>query len=588
MSIEAYIAVAVVILVFVAMAMTSLPLYLIMMGGVSVLLVFGIITPEQAFGGFANEGMITVAVLFIVAAGLNETGAIPAVIQRLLGRPRTDRAAQLRITLPVSVASAFLNNTPIVAMMMPIINDWARRIRIPASKLLIPLSFAAILGGLLTLIGTSTNLVVHGLLIDSGYDGVGFFDITPVGLACAVAGILFMLLVGTYLLPTREDAMQVLDDPREYTLEMVVEAGGPLVGRTIEQAGLRHLPGVYLMEIHRRGRVRPAVGPQERLDADDQLVFVGLVDSIVDLQKTPGLRPATTQVFKLEARRADRWFVEAVVSHSCPIIGQSIREGHFRNKYNAVVIAVARNGQRIKRRIGDIILQAGDVLLLEALPAFVEQHRNNNDFYLVSRIQDATPPRHEKAWPAGIIVLAMVVAAASGIATMLQAAIAAAAAMLVLRCVSEETARRKVDWQLLLAIAASFGLGHALETTGAAAAVATLVLSGAGGNPVVALIAVYGLSALLSGFITHNAAAVMVFPIAMATADSLGVNYMPFIIAIMVSASASFFTPIGYQTNLMVYGAGGYTLRDFVRVGLPLTILIWVVTVIVTPIFWPF
>lgn len=587
MSLDAYIAIAVVLGVFGLMAFTSIPLYMSMMGGVSLLLVTGIITPGQAFAGFANEGMITVAVLFIVAAGLNETGAVPALIQRILGRPTTPRSAQIRITGPVTIASALLNNTPIVAMMMPIINDWARRIRIPASLLLIPLSYAAILGGLITLIGTSTNLVVHGLLIDSGRPGMGFFDITPVGLCCAVVGIGFMLMVGTWLLPRKEDAMQVLEDPREYTLEMVIEPGGPLVGRTIEQAGLRHLPGVYLMEIHRRGRVRPAVGPQERLDADDQLVFVGLVDSIVDLQKTPGLRPATTQVFKLNAPRADRWFVEAVVSHSCPIIGQSIREGHFRNKYNAVVIAVARNGQRIKRRIGDIILQAGDVLLLEALPAFVEQHRNSNDFYLVSRIQDASPPRHEKAWPAGLIVLAMVATAASGLLSMLQAAVAAAAAMLVLRCVSEETARRKVDWQILIAIAASFGLGHALEKTGAASAAANLVFSVAGGQPFLALVAVYGVTALLSSFITHNAAAVIVFPIAMATAESLGVNYMPFVIVIMVAASAAFATPIGYQTNLMVYGPGGYRFTDYLWIGLPLTVLVGLITVLIVPLVWP-
>jgi di/tricarboxylate transporter len=369
---------------------------------------------------------------------------------------------------------------------------------------------------------------------------------------------------------------------------MVVEPGSPLVGQTIEQAGLRHLPGMYLMEIHRRGRVRPVVGPYERLDGDDQLVFVGLVDSIISLQKTPGLRPATKQLFKLDAPRSDRWFVEAVVSHSCPLIGQSIREGHFRNKYNAVVIAVARNGQRIKKRIGDIILHSGDVLLLEALPAFVEQHRNSNDFYLVSRIENATPPSHEKALPATIIMLVMVTLAATGIASMLQAAAAAAAAMLLTGCVSEETARRKVDWQLLLAIAASFGLGVSLETTGAARVVAEGVLSTAGSDPRMALIAVYGISTLLSALITNNAAAVLVFPIAVATAARLGVSHMPFAIAIMIGASASFATPIGYQTNLMVYGAGGYRFRDFVRIGLPLSILIWAVTVVVTPMVFPF
>ncbi len=588
MTFHAWIAVATIVAVFVIIAVTSVPLYMTILGGVTLLMVGGIITPQEALAGFSNEGMVTVAALFIVAAGLTETGAIPAVIQRILGRPSGERSAQLRITAPVSIASALLNNTPIVAMMMPVISDWSRRIGIPASRLLIPLSYAAILGGLVTLIGTSTNLVVHGLLIESGRGGLGFFDITPVGLVCAVSGLAFMLLVGVWLLPKREDPVDAVDDPRKYTLEMVVEPNGPLVGRTIEQAGLRHVPGVYLMEIHRHGRVRPVVGPEERLDGDDQLVFVGLVDSVVDLQKTPGLRPATTQVFKLETPRGDRWFVEAVVSHSCPLIGRSIREGRFRNKYNAVIIAVSRNGQQIKRRIGDIILHSGDVLLLEALPAFVEQHRNNNDFYLVSRIEDASPPRHDKAWPASIIVLAMVGLAASGLVSMLQAAASAAAAMLIFRCVSEETARRRVDWQLLIAIAASFGLGHGLQATGAADFIAVGVLSAAGSDPLMALIAVYGIATLLSALITNNAAAVLVFPIALATADSLGVSYMPFIIAIMVGASASFATPLGYQTNLMVYGAGGYRLGDFLKIGIPMSLLIWIVTVLITPVVFPF
>jgi len=588
MTVDAWIAVAAVLGVFAMIAWTSIPLYLTMLASVAALLILHVITPQEALSGFSNEGMVTVAVLFIVAAGLTETGAVSASIQRLLGRPSGPRLAQARLTVPVAVASAFLNNTPVVAMLMPVVHDWSRRIRIPASLLLIPLSYAAILGGVITLIGTSTNLVVHGLLIEAGRGRLGMFDITPVGLACTVVGIAFMVLVGPWLLPRREDSMQVLDDPREYTLEMTVDPGSALVGQTIEGAGLRHLPGLFLAEIHRRGRLRPAVEPYERLDANDHLVFVGLVDSIIELQKTKGLRPATTQLFKLDAPRSERWFVEAVVSHSCPLVGQSIREGNFRNKYNAVVIAVARNGQRIKKRTGDIILHAGDALLLEALPAFVEQHRNSNDFYLVSRFENASPPNHDKALPATVIMLAMVGLAVTGVLSILQAAAGAAAAMLLLGCVSEETARRKVDWQVLLAIAASFGLGHALQTTGAAQTIAGGVIGAAGSNPYVALIAVYAITTVLSSTITHNAAAVLVFPIALAAADSLGVSHMPFVIALMVAASASFATPLGYQTNLMVYGAGGYHFSDFVRVGLPLSVVVGAVTIVVTPMVFPF
>ena len=399
---------------------------------------------------------------------------------------------------------------------------------------------------------------------------------------------MYILLFGRRLLPSRESTLESMENTREYTLEMVVEAKGPLAGETISQAGLRHLSGVYLMEIHRRGRVHAVIGPQERLEADDQLVFVGLVDAIVDLQRIPGLRPATTELFKLDAPRSDRWFVEAVISHSCPVAGQTIRAAHFRNRYNAVVLAVARNGQRIRKRVGDIVLTPGDVLFLEALPAFVEQQRNSTDFYLVSRIEDATPPQHDRGWLALVIVVAMVTLAGTGLLSMLRAALLAAAAMLVTRCCTEEVARRRIDWQLLLAIAGSFGLGNALIETGAASLIAGGVLSVAGGNPWVAVTVVYGMTMVLSAMITNNATAVVVFPIAVATAAQLGVDHMPFVIAIMVASSASFATPLGYQTNLMVYGPGGYHFRDFVRFGFPLSILIWVVAIWITPRVWPF
>jgi len=588
MSLDAWIAVGGVVGVFVMLALTRMPPYLVILGGVMALYVAGVLPPAAAFSGFANEGMMTVAALFIVAAGLSETGVVSGTVYRLLGTPRTGIAAQTRLVVPVTAASAFLNNTPIVAMLMPVVNDWSKRISVPASQLLIPLSYAAILGGMCTLIGTSTNLVVHGLLLDSGGPGLKFFDITRVGLPCALIGVAYLLVFSRRLLPNHQHALTALSDPREYSLEMIVEAGGALVGRTIEQAGLRHLPGLFLAEIHRRGHVIPAVGPEEKLDAEDQLIFVGLVDSAMDLQQIPGLRPASEQLFKLDSPRSERWFVEAVVSRTCPVVGQTFRGGRFRDRYNAVIIGVARNGQRINRRIGDIVAQPGDVLLLEAHPGFVDQQRNSSDFYLVSRIEGVSPPPHDRAWLAATITIAMVLLTTTGLLTLLQAAVAAAFMMIVTRCCSEEAARRRVDWQLLIAIAASFGLGHALADTGAAEAIAKGILGQVGERPIVALTTVYGLTMILSGLITNNATAVVVFPIAMATARKLGVDPMPFVIAIMMAASASFATPLGYQTNLMVYGPGGYRFRDFIVIGLPLSILIWAVAIWILPHAWPF
>jgi di/tricarboxylate transporter len=587
-SVDAWVAVGVVVAVFALMSLTTLAPYLAIWGGVIALVLSGVLDSSSALVGFANEGMVTVGVLFVVAAGLRETGVLAMVVGPLLGRPASARAAQSRLSVPVAAASAFINNTPLVAMLLPVASDWAKRIQIPASKLLIPLSYAAILGGLCTLIGTSTNLVVNGLLLDSGRPGMGMFEIGMVGLPCALAGLVYVIALGDKLLPSRGEARAVLEDPRQYTVEMVVAAGGPLAGKTVEQAGLRHLPGVFLAEIHRGETVLAAVGPGQKIEANDQLVFVGMVESVVELQQRAGLLPAPRQLFKLDAPRSERWFVEAVVSHNCPIVGNTIRDGAFRTRYNAVVIAVAREGQRIDRKIGDIVLEPGDVLLLEAPPSFVEQNKNSNDFYLVSRAGDAQPPRHDRAWFAIAVFAAMVGLAVTDTLSMFEASLCAAAAMLVLRCCNEESLRRAVDWQLLLAIAGAFALGRALQSTGAAAAIADALVGAAGTDPRLALGAVCLATVIVTEMVTNNAAAVIMFPIAVQTASNLGVDPMPFVIGVAIAASAGFATPLGYQTNLMVYGPGGYRAADFLRIGLPLDALILVVNVALTPVFWPF
>ena len=562
----------------------------VFLGGLTLLLATSILEPGEALKGLANEGMVTVGVLFVVVAGLRETGAVTWLVDRLLGRPQSVLGAQVRIMAPVSVLSALLNNTPVVAMMIPGITDWARKRGLSVSKLLLPLSYAAILGGTCTLIGTSTNLVVNGLY-KSEYpelSGLGMFEITKVALPCAVLGMTYLLLFSRWLIPDRRPAISTTDDPREYTVEMLVEPNSGLVGQTIEQAGLRHLSGMYLAEIDRSGRILPAVGPQERLEAGDRLVFVGVVESVVDLQRIRGLTPATDQVFKLDAPRSERCLIEAVVSDSCPLIGMTIRDGQFRSVYNAAVIAVARNAQRIQKKIGDIMLQSGDTLLLEANPAFATQQRNSRDFFLVSRIENSRPPRHDRAVIAWGILLAMVGVVTLQLVSLMTAAMVAAGLMVLTRCCRATEARANVDWSVLLVIAATFGIGEALKKTGAAGAMATHLVDLAGEDPWLTLAAIYFVTMLFTEMITNNAAAVLVFPIAIAAAAELDVNVMPFIITIMMAASASFSTPIGYQTNLMVYGPGGYRFVDYLRVGIPLNLLMWITTVLLVPRIWSF
>ncbi len=558
-------------------------------GGVTVLLLCGVLSTQEAFAGMSNEGMLTVAVLYVVVAGLQETGAVAWLGQTFFGRPTSIVGAQIRLLFPVTLLSAFMNNTPLVAMFIPAVRDWARQHRISPSKLMIPLSYAAIFGGTTTLIGTSTNLVVSGLWIGTGRAPLGLFEIAKVGLPCALAGIAYLLVFGRWLLPDRKPVIGEADDPRAYTVEMEVDPAGPLPGKTIEAAGLRHLPGLFLAEIDRDGQVMPAVPPQTVLAAGDRLVFVGVVDSVVDLQKIRGLLPATNQVFKLDAPRTQRVLVEAVVSDTCSIMGKTIRDGRFRNLYNAVVIAVARNGERIQnQKIGDIVLRTGDTLLLEAPEAFAEQQRNSRDFFLVSQVQNWAPVRHERAALALAIVAGMIGAVTLLGASMLLSAMVAAGLMVITRCCTGTAARKSVDWQVLVVIAASFALGRALEVTGAAEVIASRLISVAASDPWIALVVIYGITMAFTELITNNAAAVLVFPIAQATASGLGIEFMPFVIAIMMAASASFSTPIGYQTNLMVMGPGGYRFTDYFRVGIPLNLLMWAITVLLAPILFPF
>lgn len=623
----AYFTLGLVVVLFLLLAFTSLAPDIILIAGVVVLVVSGLLGPSDALAGLSNEGMVTVAVLYIVGAGVRETGGVDWIAKSLFGRPKSLLMAIVRLVYPVMGLSAFMNNTPLVAMLLPAVGDFAKSQRIAPSKLMIPLSYAAILGGTMTLIGTSTNIVVQGMVqkevnkqeaaVQQGaviapkrrMQPLGMFVVSWVGVPAALIGGIYVVFAARYLLPDRRPALSTTDDPKEYTVEMQVEAGSPLVGQTIESAGLRHLPGLFLAEIDRDGNAIPAVSPREVLRAGDQLLFVGVVDSIVELQRIRGLVPATEDVFHLKAPRPQRCLIEAVVSNTCPLVGMTIRDSRFRSHYNAVVVAVARNGQRLHQKIGDVVLHAGDVLLVEAHPSFADQQRTSRDFFLVSKVESSTPPKHELALLAVGIVAAMVlvnsgpdllkvvgsvvpallpIAEALPKISVFMAALLAAAAMLLTRCVSIETARQSIDWEVLLAIGASFALGVALDKSGAAQMIADVTNSLAGGNPWIALAVIYFVTVIVTELITNNAAAALMFPFALATANQLGVSYLPFVIAVMMAASAGFATPIGYQTNLMVYGPGGYRFSDYLKVGVPLDILIGIVTIAIAPWAYPF
>ena len=571
-----------------ALIVTRVAADLILMGALIVLVITGILTPASALVGFANPGVITIATLYVVAAGLKETGAVQWIARRMLGHPRTASGAQARLIVPTGVLSALMNNTAVVAMFIPAVQEWAQRLNMSASKLLLPLSYAAILGGTCTLIGTSTNLVVDGLLQSRLDIHLGLFELAWVGLPLLLVGGLFLVLFANRLLPDRGGLNEELEMVREYGVEVEVESPGPLVGRTVAQAGLRSLNYGYLTEIDRQGRLITAVEPDRMLQPGDKLYFVGAPECASELRRIQGLKPANGSVHKLDLENHQRCLVEVVLGPEFAALGQTVRDSRFRTRFNAAILSLSREGKRVPGKLGDIRFKMGDTLLLEASQQFADQYRFRRDFLLVSALNDSTPPDFSKAPLALGILLVMVMVSASGALTILEAAFLAAGAMIGSGCITASRARRSVDLPVLVVIASSFALGAAMSETGAAQWVAGGLLDFGVLTPWLALALIYLLTAVFTEVITNNAAAVLMFPIALAVSEQLGVNFIPFAVAVMFAASASFITPLGYQTNLMVYGPGRYQFTDYMRIGFPLSLVVGTTAVLLIPHVWAF
>lgn len=586
-------------IVFIGLVLDFAP-DVLLISGVVICGVTGIITPKEAFQGFANEGMLTVAALYIVASALRETGALSIVGRMLLGRVHTEGGVLARMGVMVTSSSAFLNNTPIVAMFLPVITDWCKNNKVSPSRLLLPLSYLSILGGICTLIGTSTNLVVAGLMSERfKQDPERFaqlfppslFEISPVGIPLAVFGVLYMLTLGRRLLPHREGKQDSFpENPREYLVNMQIEPGCRLIGKSVEKAGLRHLPGLFLVEITRNHELITPVDPDRILHEGDLLTFTGAVETIVDLHRIPGLELIRDSELDPQVlARRETMLAEAVVSNRSPVLGKTIRDGDFRALYNAAVIAVHRGEARLKGRVGDIVLHGGDTLLLQAGPHFVRAHRNNPDFYLVRGVEDSHPFRHDKALAAIGILAGLIVLMGTEIVPIVIAAFLAAGLMIAVGCISLADARKSLDIPTLACIGASFGFSNALVKAGCADLVAdTFIQPIIHSNPAILIAGVYIVTVVATEMLTNNAAAALMFPFAVEFAATMGVSPRPLCMTVMFAASAGFVSPMGYQTHLMVFSPGGYRFSDFARVGLPLHLILFPIAMVLIPWWWPF
>ena len=578
---------------------------ILFLGALLLVTAAGILPAEEAFSGFSNPAVLTIAGLLAITAGLRTSGVLDWLGHKLLGSATTEKQALARLTTVTTAASAFLLNTAVVAMLMPVVVSWCRRRNISPSRLLLPVSYLAILGGVCTLIGTSTTLVVNGELqqrvqeglVTAGTNPLSLFELAAIGVPCALIGSTFLLTLGPRLLPFRSGIIKQLDEQRrEYLVEMSVELGSLLVGQTVEQAGLRHLDGLFLIEIDRAGHIITPVTPNTILAENDILVFTGAVDTIVELEQIPGLVPRVESEFR---HHPERHLVEVVLSRKFPLLQTTIREASFRQRYNAAIVAVHREGERLQGKVGDITLQAGDTLLLQTGNDFVSTYRNSKDFYLVSSVEGLETRHHQKARTALLLLICLLAwlilgslfqstDSPLGLNSPAVASLAIAVLMVLTRCLKPSDARNSINLQVLLTIAAALGLGKALSASGAAEALAHSLISTGGTNPIWLLIAIYLITVGLTETISNNAVAAMLLPLAIEIAEVANINARPLIIAITLAASLSFITPIGYQTNLMVMGPGGYRSRDYLKCGIPLALLMGVSALIIIPLVWPF
>lgn len=560
------------------------------MCAVAFLLALGILSSKEVLGVFSNSAPFTVGCLFVLSAALERTGVIDTVAQ-MIARVhwRSPLHALGVVMLIAMVMSAFINNTPIVVILTPVVISLAHSVRQPPSKMLIPLSFATILGGTCTLIGTSTNILVDGVFQKHNLPAFGIFEITPFGLVYAVIGLVYLYLFGRHLLPDRSTLSDTLIDlsHRKFLTEVLIPQGSPLIGKSLSEAGLSRKRGHHVVDIIREETSLNPEHGEPKLQGGDRLVlrtsvaeFVGLRNG-GDVTFDPNahlIEPITTRDVRM---------MEGIIGPHSSLVGQRVSDLNLRRLYDTYILAIHRQNENLHTNFDEVRLQFGDTLLLEGSAAGLKRLFDRQELINLTEVT-VLPFRRNKAWIAIIATLAVIVLSAFNTLPITSTALIAAAIVVATGCLDADEAYKAIQWPILMLIFGMLAVGIAMEKTGAAELVVNALVGTVGVlGPWAVLSLVYLITSVLTEFISNNAAAILLTPIGIGLADQMGVDARPFAVAVMFAASASFATPIGYQTNTFVYGAGGYKFMDFTRVGLPLNIMLWIVASFVIPIFWP-
>lgn len=584
-NLHAWITIVTVLAMFATLLLTKLRTDLVFLAAIGVLYVTGVLDAKDAFSGFSSTSVIVIGVLFVVVAGLTHTGVLQWIVKNLLGQPSSYGKAVVRLMLPVAALSSFLSNTTVVAMFVGIVKMWSKKLGISPSKLLIPLSYASGMGGVCTLIGTPPNLIISGLYADETGKTMNVLATTIPGLFCLFVGVLSIIAMRK-LLPNRKTPESAFEDTSEYTVELLVPSDNPCVGKTLGEAGLFHVNGGSLLEIFHFDEVPTPVTEGEFILGGDRLVYAGQIADILELKNSHGLVSADHHVFSLDEVDSHRQLRTAYVTFGSNLIGSTIAKRSFEKKNNMTLVAVARRGDRIDQSPRDVVLQAGDTLLFECPPRMnVDTDQLSSQLHFFD--SDQVVNLDGKTLVSTVIMIAMVVLSALNVMPLLQCAFIAAAAMLVMGCCTPDQAMKSVNWDILMVFACSVVLGVAIQQTGIAERMATGILDVCGTNPLVVMTAICFVGTFLTEFISNTAAGAIFFPIMYETAEKLGYDPYPFLIALMISVSSSFATPIGSPTHMLVYGPGGYRFSDFLRIGLLMNLIILAANILIVNIVYP-